>query len=69
MSCVCCCMGQQVLTVLLQELLVAANSATEDQSFETSVEMLLAVRPELDIAWTTRNGPPGPAVQPDEVDR
>ena len=40
-----------------QVLLVAANPATDDPDFQTSSEMLQAIRPELDVAWTTRNGP------------
>ena len=48
---------------------MAANPATDNADFQTGTEMLQAIRPELDVAWTTRNAPsdepfPAPANGP-----
>lgn len=43
--------------------MVAANPATEAPGFDVHVEMLQALRPELDVAWTTQAGPSIPAVE------
>ena len=44
------------LVVAQQVLLVASNPGVEVAGFEIQVEMLQAMRPELDVAWTVRSG-------------